>query len=160
LCAATPHTIKKRTPPEFLDGYKQDFGWFLLEEEIMEFDPCQTWYHGSPRRLSILRSGSTITQKRELARVFSHKPTVVSITDEGEIKHNGASPGYLYVIAEEVFPKDVIPHPYSTMEPEDEWLTTRDLVLHLLSPTEVVPAEQLTDEELARLLQQSSRNGK
>jgi hypothetical protein len=126
----------------------------------MEFDPCQTWYHGSPHRLSFLRSGSTITQKRELARVFSHNPTIVSVTDEGEIKHNGTSRGYLYVVAEAVFPKDVVPHPYSTMEPEDEWVTTRDLALHLLSPTELDPAEQLTDEELARLLQQSGRGGK
>lgn len=123
----------------------------------MEFDPCQAWYHGSPHKLSILRSGSTITQNPALARVFSHKPTVVSVSDDGKLRHNGTEPGYLYVIGEEVFPKDVIPHPHSTMREGEEWLTVRNLAVHLLGPTELLPEEQLTDEELARLLRAAEK---
>lgn len=86
----------------------------------MEFSPHQTWYHGSPLQLHILRKASTITQKRELARIFSHKPTIVSVSDNGQIKHNGTTPGYLYVIVDQVHPRDVVAHPHTTMEAGDE----------------------------------------
>ena len=117
----------------------------------MEFDPCQTWYHGSPYELSILHRGSTITQKRELARIFSHKPTIVSVEDDGSIHHDGTEPGFLYVILEDLGPGDVIPHPHSTMEEGDEWVTTRDLHVQLIATTELVPSELLTGEEIAEL---------
>jgi hypothetical protein len=111
----------------------------------------QTWYHGSPLKLETIRAGSTITQKRQLARIFSHKPALVSITDDGAIKHSGTQPGYLYVIAEDVGPDDVVPHPRTTMRPGDEYLTTRELRIELIGPTEPVPEELLTGEELADL---------
>ena len=123
----------------------------------MEFDPCQAWYHGSPLRLSVLQKGSTITQKMGLARVFSHKPSIVSVSDEGIIRHNGTLPGYLYIVSEEVDPEDVVPHPHSTMQEGDEWVTTRDLAVHLMAVTEIIPGELLTDEELARLLSERGR---
>ncbi len=113
----------------------------------MDFDPARTWYHGSPLKLTTLHEGSTITQKRELARIFSHKPTLVSVSDAGHIKHNGTIPGYLYVVADEILPKDVVPHPRTTMAPGDEWLTTREIHLQLMCSTEPVPEEQLADEE-------------
>jgi hypothetical protein len=105
----------------------------------MDFDPTQPWYHGSPFELTTIREGSTITQKRELARIFSHKPTLVSVSDDGQIKHNGTIQGYLYAITEGIEPGDVMPHPRTTMAPGDEWLTTRELRVQLLSPTELVP---------------------
>lgn len=117
----------------------------------MKFDPKQTWYHGSPLELSTLRSGSTITQKRELARIFSHKPTIVSVSDDGQIKHNGTVPGYLYFITDEINPEDVLPHPQSTMSDGDEWITTRELRLQLFCTTEVVPSEQLTENDYTML---------
>lgn len=117
----------------------------------MKFDPKQTWYHGSPLELSTLRSGSTITQKRELARIFSHKPTIVSLSDDGQIKHNGTVPGYLYFITDEINPEDVLPHPQSTMSDGDEWITTRELRLQLFCTTEVVPSEQLTENDYTML---------
>jgi hypothetical protein len=122
--------------------------------------PSQTWYHGSPLKLTTLREGSTITQKRELARIFSHKPTLVMVPDEGQIKHNGTKPGYLYAIAEEIQPADVVPHPRTTMSPGDEWLTTRELHLRLLCSTEPAPEEQLTDEELAALQRRIAEQGR
>lgn len=117
----------------------------------MAFDPKQPWYHGSPLKLSTLHTGSTITQKRELARIFSHKPTLVSVLDDGQIRHNGTTPGYLYTIIDEIQPKDVIPHPQTKMSEGDEWLTTCELHLQLLCTTDLVAAEQLTDDDYAML---------
>lgn len=120
-----------------------------------QWDYRRTWYHGSPHRLTTLRTGSTITQDRHLATVFSHKPTVVSISGR-EIRHNGTQPGFLYRIAEEIGPRDAHPHPRTTMEPGQEWLTDRELRLELIGPTEVVEAELLTEEELRELERRAS----
>ena len=119
----------------------------------MSDDPTVIWYHGSPLRLEVLREGSTITMWRDLARVFSHKPPIVCITDEETLQHNGNRPGYLYRIDEVVGPEDVIPHPRTTMRPGDEWLTTRELRLRLLGETEVRAEEFLTETDIAALLQ-------
>jgi hypothetical protein len=113
----------------------------------------ETWYHGSPLQLTTLRRGSTITKDRHLAEVFSHKPPVVSIGDDGTIKHNGTQQGYLYRVAEAVAPDDVYPHPHSSMAPGLEWLTRRELRVALIGPTQIVDDERLTEEELASLRQ-------
>ncbi len=117
----------------------------------MDFDASKPWYHGSPLRLSVLQQGSTMTQWRDLARVFSHKPTMVEISDDRAIRHNGRLPGYLYEIAEPVAREDVMPHPRTTMEPGDEWLTTRDLRLTLLGETVVRAEESLSDADIVTL---------
>jgi hypothetical protein len=111
------------------------------------------WYHGSPLELTILRRGSTVTQSRNLARAFSHKPTILSITDEGHIQHNGTAPGFLYQIDEAIRPGDVEPHPRTTMDPGLEWLTTRDLRLTLIEPVELSDGEMLTADDIAALRQ-------
>jgi hypothetical protein len=111
------------------------------------------WFHGSPLRLDLLRAGSTITPLRDLARVFSHKPPVVSIDDsQGKLilLHNGSQPGWLYRVVE-VTPEDVYPHPRSSMPAGMEWLTKVDLRLELIGPTEPRPDEYLSDEDIARL---------
>jgi len=111
------------------------------------------WYHGSPLRLETLRAGSTITPLRDLARVFSHKPPVVSLDDTGgriEIRHNGSLAGWLYRVLE-VSEVLVFPHPRSSMPAGLEWLTAVDLRLELLGPTEVRPEEFLSAEEILRL---------
>jgi hypothetical protein len=117
----------------------------------MEFDQDKPWYHGSPLKLEVLREGSTMTQWQELARVFSHKPAVVCISDDRRIRHNGTLPGYLYEIVEPVGSEDVIPHPRTTMEPGDEWLTARDLRLRLIGETVPLPEELLSDADIAAL---------
>lgn len=111
----------------------------------------ETWYHGSPLDLGVLAVGSTITRDRHLAEVFSHKPAIVSIEDDGTIKHNGTAPGLLYRVGEEVQPGDVYPHPRSSMEAGKEWLTRRELRLALIGPVEIVDAERLTADEIERL---------
>lgn len=86
----------------------------------MDFESSLHWYHGSPSELTSIRAGSTITQNIELRRIFSHKPTIVPVSDDGQIKHNGATPGYLYVVAGPVKQKDVSQHPKTSMAPGDE----------------------------------------
>ncbi len=116
--------------------------------------PVRVWYHGSPHRLTVLRAGSTVTPDAQLARVFSHKPTLVSIGDDGTIRHDGSAPGYLYRVAEVVRRADLCPHPCSTMGQGMEWLTTRDLALELIGPTQVLETERLTAGEIAELRRQ------
>jgi hypothetical protein len=99
----------------------------------------------------VLREGSTITQDRHLATVFSHKPTIVSMEDDGTLRHNGTKPGFLYRIAEPVTAEDVTPHPRTSMKPGDEWLTHRPLRLTLLETTQPLAEERLTDEDIAAL---------
>lgn len=111
----------------------------------------KTWYHGSPLRLTVLRAGSTITRDRELARIFSHKPPIVSIDDDGTLRHTGTRPGYLYRVDEPLSPEDVTPHPRTTMPAGLEWLTQRELSLTLIGPTEVRTEELLTEEQVAEL---------
>lgn len=136
---------------------------------------AEPWYHGSPLRLEVLRAGSTVTQWRDLARVFSHKPAIVTISDDRAtvdgratvnsrakadsrvIQHNGTRPGYLYEIAEAVRPEDVTPHPRTTMAPNDEWLTTRELRLRLIEKTVVRAEEFLPEEAAAALREQVAR---
>jgi len=121
----------------------------LTTSDLADFS--KPWYHGSPLQLTVLRAGSTMTQRRDLARVFSHKPPLVSIGDDGLLQHNGTQPGYLYEIDEPVGPDDVVPHPRTTMGPGDELLTTRDLRLRLLGETTVHPEEYLSDAAVEAL---------
>jgi hypothetical protein len=43
------------------------------------------WYHGSNKLFEYLEEGSTITQWRELAEAFSHKPSKLCYDDNGDI---------------------------------------------------------------------------
>jgi len=117
----------------------------------LEIGNDQTWYHGSPYELTVIRAGSTITRDRDLARVFSHKPPIVSMSDGGSLRHTGTMPGYLYRIAEPVAAEDVYPHPNSSMPPGAEWLTRRELCVALIGPTSVRDEERLSEQELAEL---------
>ncbi len=119
------------------------------------WDFSAPWYHGSPLRLEVLRTGSTITQDATLARAFSHKPTVLCLEDEAtppRIRHNGTLPGLLYGVDEPIDAADIYPHPRSSMPPGLEWLTQRPLRLKLLENVEVAPSEFLGEEELQKLL--------
>lgn len=80
--------------------------------------------------------------------------------DDGQIKHDGKEPGYLYVIVDEIQSKDVIPHPQTTMSEDDEWLTTRGLFLQLLCAADLAATEQLTDDDYAMLREKLSRQAK
>lgn len=131
---------------------------------LTDFDPLvwdftRAWYHGSPLRLEILLEGSTITQDIELARVFSHKPGIVSIEDDPAVldsrtprlQHNGDKPGWLYQIDEPVLAEDVLPHPRTSMPLGLEWLTRRPLRLRLLGAVAVRPEEYLSPADIEML---------
>lgn len=94
--------------------------------------PKNPWYHGSNKLFYELKCGSTITQWKELAEAFSHKPTTLFYDDNGVINHNGLEKGYLYIIDEPIIiGKDVYPHPKSSMDKNAEFLTKRTLKLKL-----------------------------
>lgn len=108
------------------------------------------WFHGSPLRLATLSSGSTVTQDRDIARVFSHRPTLVGRDDDGRLSHNGRLDGYLYEVLG-VSEDDLYRHPETTMDPGAEWLTRRELDLRLIGPTAPAAEELLSEDEERRL---------
>jgi len=117
------------------------------------------WYHGSQQRLATLRVGSSVTQKCPIARAFSHRPSIVSMEDDGTVRHDGLQPGYLYRVVEEVRPDDVYPHPHPSNASRWEWLTARELRLELLEETRVREEDILTAEARAHVLQQHAAAG-
>ena len=122
-------------------------------------DYSLTWYHGSQQELTKLRVGSSITQNRNVAKAFSHRPSLVSMSDGGEVKHNGVTSGYLYVVSDEIDPRDVHPHPHPANAARWEWLTNRELKLELIEQTIVTDRECLTDEEIAEIRQKQKKRG-
>ncbi len=114
-------------------------------------DDSGPWYHGSDRRLTILRRGSSITKAKSVAKAFSHQPSLVSWSNADRIRHDGVVPGFLYVVAEALGPDDVHPHPHPVNVDRWEWLTQRDLRLEFIETTVVTPAERLTDQEIAEI---------
>ncbi len=100
------------------------------------------WYHGSDKIFSELKAGSTITQWRELAEAFSHKPTILSYDDNGIIKHNGIKNGYLYIIDEPIeVGVDIYQHPNTSMDDGVEFLTKRVLKVKLIEGIEDLLSE-------------------
>ena len=99
----------------------------------LKIDPNGIWHHGSNMVFSELREGSTITQWRELAEAFSHRPGRLSYDDNGVIFHDGKEKGYLYIIDEPITVDiDVYQHPRTVMDKNAEFLTKRTLKVKLL----------------------------
>jgi len=115
------------------------------------FDSHRPWYHGSQQRLTTLRAGSSITQNPEVARAFLHRPSFVTQSDDGRVRHSGTTPGRLYVVAEEVQPNDVYPHPHPVNESRWEWHTKTELRVPLIEETPVRDEDRLSDVEIAGL---------
>ena len=91
------------------------------------------WYHGSNEIFTELKTNSTITQWRELAEAFSHKPSGLGYDDDGIIKHNGIEKGYLYIIDESITVGiDIYQHPRTTMDKNAEFLTKRPLKVKMI----------------------------
>jgi len=113
-------------------------------------DYDRPWYHGSPEELSVLRKGSWVTQFREIAKAFSHKPSRMSFEDDEcrIVKHNGSLLGRLYVISEEIGPDDVS---YFADTAGTHWQTQRDLRVRLVAELPVDDPPLLSEEELAEL---------
>lgn len=91
------------------------------------------WYHGSNNIFSELRTGSTITQWKELAEAFSHQPSCLEYDDNGVIRHNGTEKGYLYIIDEPIaIGVDIYQHPRTTMDENAEFLTKKPLKVRMI----------------------------
>lgn len=111
----------------------------------------ETWFHGSPSELEILREGSSITRNEKLARAFSTRPGIVSVSDDGEIKHNGKLTGRVYRIIEKVTPEDIYPHPKSSMDTGWEWITKREFRLEFLYEYSPSPEDILSENEIIEM---------
>lgn len=129
-------------------------------------DFSQTWYHGSQQALTELRAGSSITQNRSLAKAFSHRPSLVTLSDPSEsladglnVKHDGVTPGFLYTVSEAIGPEDINPHPHPANADGWEWLTRRKMKLKFIEETIVSDHERLTDEEIAEIRRKQRERG-
>ena len=128
----------------------------------------KTWYHGSQQRLTTLRAGSSITQNRNVAKAFSHRPSKVAMSYGGDgepgihdwnVRHDGVTPGFLYAVTDEIAACDVRPHPHPVNASRFEWLTNRKLRLALIAETVVTDSERLTDEEILELKRKQREKG-
>lgn len=116
------------------------------------------WYHGSNKVFELLEKGSTVTQWKELAQAFSHKPQILSYDDDGVISHNGNEHGYLYIIDEPVkVDIDLYQHPRTTMDKNIEFTTTRSLKVKLIEDLNTPAKDVLKkmEEELYILLRKN-----
>lgn len=126
---------------------------------MQDFDYTLTWYHGSQQKLTTLRVESSITQNRNVAKAFSHRPSLLTQSEGGTVKHDGVTPGYLYIVADEIGPDDVYPHSHPVNLTRWEWLTNRELTLKLVEQTVVTDEERLTDQEIAEMKRKQEERG-
>ena len=123
------------------------------------WDEPHSWFHGSQQRLTVLRAGSSITPHIAIAQIFSHRPSLVSQLSDGRIKHDGSTPGYLYVVDETITQDDMYPHPHPINTSNWEWLTRRTLRLRLIAQTCVYDHERLTVDEQRELRHKQAATG-
>lgn len=128
----------------------------------MEFtiDPQGIWYHGSNKVFEVLEEGSTITQWKQLAEAFSHKPTILAIEDDNSIFHNGREYGYLYIVDEPIeIDVDIYAHPRTTMGKGLEFLTKRKLKVKMVKEIGMPGEEyQKLSAEKIKGYRQSAKN--
>ncbi len=108
-------------------GFVSDYKGSLIDDK-----DSLVWYHGSPVEMSLLRVGSSITRNIELAIAFSHKPSELSVSNNGKIEHNGKQEGYLYIVDEELIDDDIYVHEACLEDDPWEWITKREIKLKLL----------------------------
>ncbi|MBU5439218.1 hypothetical protein KQI42_14440 [Tissierella sp. MSJ-40] len=90
-----------------------------MKEQRIDQENSNIWFHGSQVKMTILRSGSSITRNKNLAIAFSHRPTQVSVENDGSIQHNGQENGYLYILNEDINDDDIRVH--ESCELDDPW---------------------------------------
>ncbi len=117
----------------------------------MSMKKQQVWFHGSPLQLEVLQKGSTITQIEKLAQVFSCKPRIVSVSDDGEIRHDGKSAGRVYRVTDRVHPDDIYEHPRSSMNEGWEYITKKEFKLRFLYEVSPDPDDILSEDEIREI---------
>jgi len=96
----------------------------------------------------MLSKGSVVTPFKEVAKAFSHKPPMVSMSDDyGVVKHNGEVTGFLYVISDAA-PGDVVEMPGTD---STHWVIQRDMEVEFLGELPISDPPLLTEEEIAEL---------
>jgi hypothetical protein len=111
-----------------------------------------TWFHGSSSELETLRKGSSITQIEKLAQAFATGPGMVSVSDDGKIRHNGKLKGRVYRVTDRVNADDIYEHPGSSMKGW-EWITKKEFKLEFMYEYEVshYPDDILTENEIREI---------
>lgn len=104
---------------------------------IIDDKESKIWYHGSPYEIEVLKTGSSVTRNKQLAIAFSHKPTQLSVNDDGTIIHNGSVKGYLYSIDEEIEDNNLKVHQACEEKDPWEWITKREYKLKLIKKTDI-----------------------
>lgn len=114
----------------------------------IEIDENGPWYHGSNQKFKVPKTGNSVTQWRELAEAFSHRPGELEFDDDGNIRQNGTEYGYLYVVDEPVrVGADLYRHPKTTMGVNIEFLTGRDLKVRIVKELPVSPGWKDKEEK-------------
>ena len=113
----------------------------------------RTWFHGSSLELETLRKGSSITQIEKLAQAFSTMPSIVSVSDDGKVKHNGRSKGRVYRVADRVTNNDIYEHPKSTMGTGWECIIKKEFRLEFLYEYDIShhPDDILSEKEIKEI---------
>ena len=94
-----------------------------------------------------------------LARVFSHKPELMSVNNETSIKHNGTQPGFLYWVDEVLTLNDIYPLDHPANVSQWEWITRHDVRLRLLEETRVRAEDVLSEAEIEALVKRQAEKG-
>jgi hypothetical protein len=90
-----------------------------------------------------------VTPFPAVAKAFSHKPTLVSLSDDCQTaKHNGQLRGYLYRVSEAVVPEDLT---CLSGTAETHWETQRELQVALIGELPVDDPPQLASDEIVRM---------
>jgi len=119
------------------------------EQRMTTWNFSLPWYHGSQQELTTLRTSSSITQNRDIARVFAHCPGITALEEDGTIKHNGTTPGYLHIVDEPLTAADVEPYPHPINASKWEWLIKRTVKVRLIECPALREEEQLTEANIA-----------
>ncbi len=85
-----------------------------------------------------------------MAQAFSCKPGIVSVSDDGKIKHNGKAKGRVYRVTDKVTTDDIFKHPRSSWKKGWEWITRKEFKLEFLyefspSPDDILSADEIRE---------------
>lgn len=106
------------------------------------------WYHGSPEKLTYLRQGSMVSPYIEVAKAFSHKPSILTFdNDPSAVSHNGQVPGRLYCLADEPDEGDLA---VLSGTADTHWEVQRDLPVRFLCEVPIDDPPQLQGEALEK----------
>jgi len=80
-------------------------------------------------------------------------PSIVSVSDDGKVKHNGRLKGRVYRVADRVTNNDIYEHPKSTMGTGWEYITKKEFRLEFLYEYDIShhPDDILSEKEIKKI---------